>query len=1714
MRCILGPAWGFVPLLLLCCAMRGQAEESYFSNTIAGSVPAALQPASPATAYELSGFDLINPYSGRLDVQLPLLRVGGRGEAGYTMTLPVSLPPWLVEVSTNVTRDSEFYNRAYVYFLTQPMPGWWNSAEIGYGPGTLAPSYAGEGLVECGTVEAPHLIYSKTFSHMVFRAPGGAEYALYDVSGQGVHTASCTPESSQVFDRGTKFVSRDGSGLTFEATVGITDRAPVNDSNYSDSPGGVSGTLMMPNGMVYDIILGKVMSIRDRNGNKVSFTYDGTLGVVTSITDSLGRTITVNYTPAGCTMCQEITYPGTGGTPRTIRVKHATIASRLRADQQPLMNVDVFPDLLPGYKVGDHGLTSISEVILSNGRKYEFYYNIYGEVARVVLPTGGAVEYDHGPGVAPGSPGVREEGQILDDLPGSAETSLKDFSTPLLPPWRPVIYRRLLERREYPEGGTTNPARTTSYARVETYSNSQTIDNHVYMVYLANSGKAVVTETGLGIPAPIVTEHSHLAGAVVAPPYGGPGNSLIILPTEEHVLGPLDQFEGKEHTWESPGLRKVERVFGRVNPVNEEVDVCQENTTLDGTATAARAFTYTVVGGGGSVPGKVNVAGVFEYDYGAAPAIAQHVADACTSSPPGGYIRQTRTEYKTDGGYVNALPGGVHLRSLPTRKLVCGAGTCDQSNFVAKAEYEYDIGTPEDRGSATGHEAAYGQTHATRGNVTAAKVWRDLPTGAWLTTRMSYDILGNVVSTEDPNGNTTAFGYTDNFIEGAPPLGQTYAFRTSTTYPIAGMTSSARYSWYLGRMREFTAANGDQTTLTYNDPLDRLKSRDEAGTRKTAYEYIDSSPPAVEVYQDLHAHNDGALHKRIDYDGLGRQAHSIQYEDGGQISGDTEYDGLGRVRRVSNPYRSGGPEWTTMTYDALNRVKTVATPDGAVTATDYSGYYATVTDPAGKARRNRTDGLGRLVEVTENPGGLNYITGYGYSVLDDLLSVTQGTQTRTFAYDSARRLICASNPESRSAGASCQTTPLPAAGLDRYSYDANGNLESHSNARGAVVTWDPYDALNRPTRKSYTGVTAPAVRWCYDGTTYSGGSCAASVVPGEKGFLTGVGNSDSASAYLHGPLGLVKKSSQTTGGVTYSFVDPQDSSRGYSYNAAGLLTGMWYPSGRSVSYTYDGTGRANAVTGYASGIQYTPHGAVSSMTLGNGVVETAQYNNRLQPRALTAARSGTLLSLGLEYGGTNNNGNVMSQTISFDGAAPVSQSYTYDGVNRLSAAGEGANWSRTYGHDRYGNRWVSASSGAPVSSFTPATSAWFDTATNRLVNVGLGIGYDSAGNLTGTGGYNYTYDCENRLKESTINSVTTSYAYDGEGRRVKKWTGAAATVYVYDAFGQLAAEYSSEAPGVTGRQYITADHLGSTRLVTDANGGVAKRYDYLPFGEELLAGIGGRTTGQGYNVSAAAFYPEFTSKERDAETGLDYFGARYFSGAQGRFTSPDEPFADQHPENPQSWNLYQYGYNNPLTNIDIDGRSVWSKAVKVVVKVAKTGNAAAGFADNIQDAATLFNPAASPLQRIGAGLSLASELLPVSVGDVKDAGRLLGVIDDAVDAGKQVVRSADDVADTGKKLEGIYEFSEKGKTYVGQSGDVAGRVGQHLESGKLVPGTTVTVTPVPGGKTAREVAEQKRINQLGGTANTPGSQTTNQRNPVGPKRQKRIEDEYGPLKQN
>ena len=117
-------------------------------------------------------------------------------------------------------------------------------------------------------------------------------------------------------------------------------------------------------------------------------------------------------------------------------------------------------------------------------------------------------------------------------------------------------------------------------------------------------------------------------------------------------------------------------------------------------------------------------------------------------------------------------------------------------------------------------------------------------------------------------------------------------------------------------------------------------------------------------------------------------------------------------------------------------------------------------------------------------------------------------------------------------------------------------------------------------------------------------------------------------------------------------------------------------------------------------------------------------------------------------------------------------------------------------------------------------------------------------------------------------------------------------------------------------QWLVTDQLGTPRIILDQTGsfsGVA-RHDYLPFGEELFAGTGGRTQAQGY--SGDSVRQRFTGQERDPETGLDYFINRYHSSTQGRFTSPDPLLASAKFSDPQSWNRYTYCGNNPLVNVD------------------------------------------------------------------------------------------------------------------------------------------------------------------------------------------------------
>jgi RHS repeat-associated protein len=293
-------------------------------------------------------------------------------------------------------------------------------------------------------------------------------------------------------------------------------------------------------------------------------------------------------------------------------------------------------------------------------------------------------------------------------------------------------------------------------------------------------------------------------------------------------------------------------------------------------------------------------------------------------------------------------------------------------------------------------------------------------------------------------------------------------------------------------------------------------------------------------------------------------------------------------------------------------------------------------------------------------------------------------------------------------------------------------------------------------------------------------------------------------------------------------------------------------------------------------------------------------------------------------GNGHNNGTLQGTTILAGGPdllvnlPQYQQTFGYDGLNRLTSASESSadgSWTQTYQYDAWGNMWMPNNSlGAPaIGPGAPTANVYSASGPGKNRNVNST--YDTAGNLTLFGSMNVSYDAENRQ----IVAGATSYFYDGVGQRVKKIAPSGTTVYVYDAFGQLAAEYASglatgSACGST--CYLSYDLLGSVRMVTDGQHNVVARHDYAPFGQEIPAGVGGRTS---VWAASDSVNQKFTGYERDGETSLDFAQARYMSAGLGRFMSADPGNAGADFTNPQSWNAYAYVLGNPLNSVDPTG---------------------------------------------------------------------------------------------------------------------------------------------------------------------------------------------------
>jgi RHS repeat-associated protein len=314
--------------------------------------------------------------------------------------------------------------------------------------------------------------------------------------------------------------------------------------------------------------------------------------------------------------------------------------------------------------------------------------------------------------------------------------------------------------------------------------------------------------------------------------------------------------------------------------------------------------------------------------------------------------------------------------------------------------------------------------------------------------------------------------------------------------------------------------------------------------------------------------------------------------------------------------------------------------------------------------------------------------------------------------------------------------------------------------------------------------------------------------------------------------------------------------------------------------------------------------------------ETRGYNSLMQLTSIASSK----ISMTYNFSATQNNGRIVS---SADAVTGENVSYTYDSLNRLiAAASTGVQWSESYSYDGFGNM-----TGKTSTKGTPANPQ-VDSTTNRarIIN---DYGFDANGNWLGVPGplvnLVNTWNVENQLVsngllDSSGNPFTNTY--DPAGKRVLQYSvnasyGPWGTLYFYSITGQRLATYHlyyvtgtpttlTTSMYFGGRLLAPVDRLGSVR--GNANGSIA----YFPWGEEEKQSTG-YTTPDGTDKYATYF--------RDGTTngaGQDYANARYYNNNFGRFWSPD-PAGAAHVNDPQSWNLYAYGGNDPANNSDPSG---------------------------------------------------------------------------------------------------------------------------------------------------------------------------------------------------
>jgi len=852
-------------------------------------------------------------------------------------------------------------------------------------------------------------------------------------------------------------------------------------------------------------------------------------------------------------------------------------------------------------------------------------------------------------------------------------------------------------------------------------------------------------------------------------------------------------------------------------------------------------------------------------------------------SPTGTITRNTGTNSWNGAGASSvesfAANGSLRYTVVQTNKdRMIGVGFTDSSQSWNDLDYSFELlpsGTLDmyENGSYVGSAGAYsagtvleiqrtGTTLYYKKNGTTQRTVNSVPTGAlYVDTSIyhdgsSFEGVQLIVPSTYLTGNTTTYTYTSSGQLATITDARNNA--TALTYDTSG------------RMTKITDANSKETDFTYNARA-KVTSVTNALNETTEFEYDDKDRLNKIIYPDTNEVNftyDLAGRRTSVEDELGHET-TYAYDDAYRLTSITDalshttsfgYDSMSNLTSQTDALSNV----TSFEYDDFDRLKKIVYPAPSPSATplqetmtyDKNGNVKTKVDTGGRTTSYDYDTANRLTKITD---ALTNETQFTYNARSQMTKVKDDlNQEYTFTYDALGRTLTQTR--------NSQTMT--------FTYDNVGNRITREDYNGDDTTYT-YDDLNRLTNIAYSGASGENATYTYDDLSR---------------MLTAV-NAAGTVTFTYDNRGRL---------ATEEDVFGHDLE--YTYDAAGRRTALELDTAAHTSFAYDNANRLTTLTDEASNdftFAYDNANRLTSKTAPNGIITTYEYDGMSRLKRLKDALSGT---------------SIFDRQYSYNSANQISsiadlvntRNFTYDNVDRLTTVTVGGSTVESYTYDSVGNRTASHLSG----SYTTGSF-------NRLTATSsASYSYNNNGSMTGktVGSTTWTYgwDRENKMVSASDGTNSASYTYDALGRRVKRTQGTNVSKFTYDGLDVVLDDDNSTltkyqnglgiddklklASGGTSK-YFLVDQLGSTNALTNSSGSVTESNNYDSFGNATNGSFSSRF--------------QYTGRENDALSGLNYYRARHYDSNLGRFVSED-PLGFEAGD----VNLFNYVRSNPVSKTD------------------------------------------------------------------------------------------------------------------------------------------------------------------------------------------------------